>query len=132
VGELEAFGYTFKDSWRGLKPKLFGDLKTKHPKRFPIFKKGVLFTCGLPKGPVLKAFLQYAELSPKKIIFVDDQRKYLESVEAFCKEAKISFEGFEYTAIVDRPKAPFNEKRAQRQFEVLQRERKWLSDKEAN
>jgi hypothetical protein len=86
----------------------------------------------LPKGEVLKAFLDYAELSPKKIIFVDDKEKNLKSVEAFAREAKIPFIGFQYTAIVDRSKSLLNEKRAQLQFEVLEKEHKWLSDEEAD
>lgn len=132
IQDLESFGYTFKDSWKTLKPKIFGELKTKDPKRFPVFKNGVLFTSSLSKGEVLKAFLHYAGLSPKKIVFIDDKREYLESVEAFSKEAGIPFVGFEYTAVAERPKSPLNEKRAQLQFEVLEKEHKWLKDKEAD
>jgi uncharacterized protein DUF2608 len=130
VKELEGFGYTFKNSWTGVKSKTFEELKSKDPKRFPVFKNGVLFTCGLPKGPVLKAFLQYAGFSPKKIIFIDDRRDYLESVEAFSKEEGIPFIGFEYTAIADRPKSPLNIKRTRLQFEILEKEHKWFSDEE--
>lgn len=132
IGELEDFGYTFKDSWKTLKPKTFETLKSKDPKRFPLFKEGVVFTCNLPKGEVLKAFLYYAGLSPKKIIFIEDKKKNIKSVEAFAREVKIPFIGFQYTAVADRPQSPLNEKRAQLQFEVLEKEHKWLSDEEAD
>lgn len=131
IGELEDFGYTFKNSWKTLKPKTFETLKSKDPKRFPVFKEGVVFTCNLPKREVLKAFLHYADLSPKKIIFVDDKKKNLKSIEAFARESKIPFIGFQYTAVMDRTKSLLNEKRAQLQFEILEKEHKWLSDEEA-
>jgi hypothetical protein len=131
IGELEGFGYTFKDSWGTLELKSFESLKSKDAKRFPVFKSGVLFTCNLPKGAVLNAFLQYAGLSPKKIIFIDDKRKHLESVEAFSRDADILFMGFQYTAVADRPKIPLDKKWARYQFEVLEKEHKWLNDKEA-
>ncbi len=132
VEELATFGYIFKDSWNQLQPKIFEKLNSKDPKRFPVFKSGVVFTCNLQKGKILKAFLHYANLSPQKIIFIDDKRKHLESVEAFAKEERIPFIGFEYTAVADKPKAFLNEKRAKLQFEVLEKEHKWLSDEEAD
>jgi hypothetical protein len=132
IEELEGLGYTLKDPWRTIKSKTFGTLKSKDPKRLPVFKGGVLFTCNLPKGEVLKAFLQYAALSPNKIIFIDDKKKNLESVEAFSKAAGIPFMGFHYTAVAERPKTSLNEKRAQLQFEVLEEEHIWLSDEEAD
>ena len=132
VGMLENFGYTFKNSWSTFKSKTFAELQSKDPKRFPVFKSGVLFTNGLTKGETLKAFLQYADFSPEKIIFIDNNRKYLESVETFAKEAGIPFIGFEYTAIAARPKTPLDEKRARLQFEILGKEHKWLNDQEAN
>lgn len=132
INELAGFGYRFKDSWSAFKPKTFEALKSKDPKRFPVFKDGIVFTSNLPKGEVLKAFLEYAALTQKTIIFVDDKRKHLKSVEAFCQKVGIKFTGFEYTAVADRPKSPLNEKRAQYQFEVLEKEHKWLSDEQAD
>ena len=132
LNELADFGYTFKDSWSALKPKTFEALKSQDPKRFPVFKDGIVFTSNLPKDEVLKAFLEYASLSPKKIIFIDDKSKNLKSVEAFCQKTGIKFTGFEYIAVAERPKSPLNEKRAQLQFEVLEKEHQWLSDEEAD
>jgi hypothetical protein len=50
--------------------------------------------------------------------------------ENFLKEIK--FIGFEYTAVADRSKVLLNEKRARFQFEVLEKEHKWLADEEAD
>jgi len=132
IEELESFEYVFKNSWNDIKPKIFSDLKTEDPKRFSLFKAGILFACGVSKGEVLKAFFLYTGLLPKKIIFIDDKKKNLESVETFSNEAKIPFIGFHSIAVAERPKSPLNEKRAKLQFEILEKEHKWLSDEEAD
>jgi FMN phosphatase YigB (HAD superfamily) len=132
IDELQGFGYTFKDLWSTLKLKTFKNLKSKDPKRFPVFQEGVLFTCNLQKGEALKTFLQYTGFSPKKIIFIDDKQKHLKSVEAFSKDAGIPFVGFQYTAIAERPRVPLNEERARLQFLILEKEHKWLNDEEAD
>lgn len=119
-------------SFQEVKDVTFNFLKSKDPTRVPMFKNGIVFACHLPKGQVLKTFLHYAGLSPKKIIFMDDLRENLESVEAFCQQTGIKFIGFEYTAVTERSKIPLDEKRAQLQFEVLEKEHQWLSDDEAD
>lgn len=132
LNELKGFGYAFHESWPCLKPTLFKQLKPKDPDRFPVFKDGVVFTCNLPKGMVLKAFLEYAKFLPEKIVFIDDKQKHLASVESFCQKAGIRFFGFRYTAVAKRSKPPLHEKRARLQFQVLKEEQKWLSDEEAD
>ena len=44
----------------------------------------------------------------------------------------IEFLGIEYTAAYDTKIEQFNAKRAKLQFEVLEKEHKWLSDQEAD
>jgi len=132
INELAKYDIHFKKSWPMLSDKTFAQLKSEDPMRFPAFKNGILFTCYLSKGDVLKAFLPYAGLIPKKIIFIDDKRKYLESVEGFCKEHNIAFKGYEYTAVADRPRSPLNKARVKLQLQVLEDEHKWLSDEEAD
>ena len=80
----------------------------------------------------VSVFLQYAGIAPKKIIFVDDKRKHLESVEEIAKSHDIPFIGIEYTAAGDIPASPLNEKRADLQYKVLEKEKKWISDSEAD
>lgn len=132
IHDLKSFGIDTSRSFRDVKAVTFTFIPSKDPKRFPCFQEGIVFTCHLPKGKLLKAFLKYTGLSPKKIIFIDDKRSNLESIEEFCKETGKKHTGFEYTAFTERPKLPLDEKRAHLQFEILEKEHKWLSDDEAN
>ena len=79
---------------------------------------------------VLKAFLAAANAQFKHIIFVDDLRNNLESVEDFCNEAGIAYQGFEYTANVNS--STLNEKRVKIQMDTLINKNKWLNDLEAD
>jgi hypothetical protein len=110
----------------------FKDLQSKIKKAIPGYKEGVLFTCGTDKGTVLKYYFNHIQYKPKKIIFIDDKRKNLNSVESFCNNTGIEFLGFEYTAVTHGPKQTLNEHRARLQFSVLEKEHKWLSDSEAD
>lgn len=136
--ELKKHGYHFDLSWQVLKPKIFTGLEkigkglSAKSSSMPVFKSGIVFTSAVSKGQALKAFLQYAGIAPKKIIFVDDKRKHLESVEEIAKSYNISFIGIEYTAASDIPASPLNEKRADLQYKVLEKENKWISDSEAD
>ena len=136
--ELKKHGYHFDLSWRVLKPKVFTGLEktgkglSAKNSSMPVFKSGIVFTSAVSKGQALEAFLQYARIVPKKIIFVDDKRKHLESVEEIAKSHNIPFIGIEYTAVSNIPASPLREKRANLQYEVLEKEKKWISDSEAD
>ena len=136
--ELKKHGYHFDLSWRVLKPKVFTGLEktgkglSAKSSSMPVFKSGIVFTSAVFKGQALEAFLQYARIVPKKIIFVDDKRKHLESVEEIAKSHNIPFIGIEYTAVSNIPASPLSEKRANLQYEVLEKEKKWISDSEAD
>ena len=136
--ELKKHGYHFDLSWRVLKPKVFTGLEktgkglSAKNSSMPVFKSGIVFTSAVSKGQALEAFLQYARIVPKKIIFVDDKRKHLESVEEIAKSHNIPFIGIEYTAVSNIPASPLSEKRANLQYEVLEKEKKWISDSEAD
>lgn len=136
--ELKKHGYHFELSWQELKPKIFTGLEkigkglSANSRSMPGFKSGIVFTSFVSKGQVLKAFLQYAGIVPKKIIFVDDKRKQLESVEEIAKSHDITFIGIEYTAASDIASSNLNEKRADLQYEILEKEKKWISDYEAD
>ncbi len=138
IYELKRIGYNFGKSWSGLAPQHFeglgkmGSGLSVKSRSAPAFKNGVVFTSSVSKGEALKAFLAYAHFAPKKIIFIDDKKKHLESVESIAKSLGIPFVGFEYTAVADKPASALDEKRARLQFEILEKEHKWLSDEEAN
>lgn len=130
AGELQKLGYHFEHSWPGLKEKVFSSLGSHDPKRFPVFKEGVILTCRISKGRVLKAFLDYAGAAPKRIIFVDDKRKNLHAVEEMARGKGIEFLGIEY--MPPQCAHPLNAKRAALQFEMLEKEKRWVGDAEAD
>jgi hypothetical protein len=136
-GELSKNGYHFDLSWPSLKAKTFEGLEkgqslSTKSHAMPVFVKGIVFTNTVSKGQALNAFLKYAQFTPKKIIFIDDKRKYLESVEEIASAHNIPFMGIEYTAAHDIQGEPLNEKRADLQYDVLKKEKKWISDIEAD
>lgn len=138
VNELQQLGYHFENSWKNTKSHVFKELikQTGHglsakSESASLFKDGVVFASGVSKGDALTAFLAYAGLSPQKIIFIDDKKKHLESVEKVAKDLGIPFVGIEYTATKATKFAPLNKARVELQFEVLEKEHKWLSDEEA-
>ncbi len=74
---------------------------------FLCYKSGVIFTEGRDKGDALKFFLKImGDIfgGPKKIVFVDDQKKHLESVEKACNELKIDFTGIRYARLDEKVK----------------------------
>ena len=57
------------------------------------------------KGEVLTQFLKLIKHEPKRIVFVDDKLKHVQSVEAAMKELKIPYIGFRYGAADEKVKA---------------------------
>lgn len=98
----------------------------------PMHKKGIVFTCNKDKGKILRSFLQTANFKPTSIIFVDDKRDNLESVEKLCQQLGIQFTGFHYTACRAQPDPGLDHKRARLQLATLAKQGKWLSDREAD
>ena len=129
--ELEKNGYHFVKSWKSIKQKSFMYMALNTQESPPLFTRGVIFASSAPKGDALEAFLKYAKFMPTKIIFIDNKTKHLESVKKFAQIHNIPFIGIEYTVVADSKAKPLNKKRAEFQFEILQKERKWISDEEA-
>lgn len=132
IKELKRLGYYFDKSWNKLKNKELKPLLSKDSTKNSVFKQGIVFTNGHSKGDALKSFLNYAGFMPKKILFIDDRRKFLESVETFAQKSGIEFLGIEYTVVEDSKVTPLNKKRSQLQLDTLEKEHKWLSDQEAD
>ncbi len=66
---------------------------------------GILFCDGLHKGDALKLFLQgKSDLKVKKIVFVDDKLKNVESVKATAQDLGIKFVGIRYGRTDERVK----------------------------
>lgn len=83
-----------------------------------LFKKGIVFASGKDKGSVLGKFLKKINFSPKSIIFVDDKKKNITEIDAFCKLNKINYLGFRYGYLDEKIKK-YNPKIADIQYQKL-------------
>jgi len=98
----------------------------------PIFQDGVIFAAKRPKGEILGKFLRLSKLKPGKIIFVDNQLENVLSVEATCKELGIDYTGIHFTKMYNKPSKPLDKKIAEKKFEILLAENRWIDDNEAS
>ncbi|XVN40454.1 MAG: DUF2608 domain-containing protein [Rickettsia endosymbiont of Argas persicus] len=96
----------------------------------PMLISGVILTASANKGLVLKSVLEKSNLHFKKIIFIDDKMKELESVEIICREMDIDFQGIHYGAAKLVPLPVLDKKKEQLHYEILEKEHIWLLDKE--
>jgi len=127
IEELKSFGFNFQNAFPNVKTIYFQ--KEAHKEQPPLYKSGILFSAKHPKGDILKQFLRAIDFYPSKVVFVDDQIQYLNSVESAMKEMGIAFVGIYYTAAKKLP-AP-NENIAELQFRHLEDHGVWLNDEEA-
>lgn len=97
---------------------------------FPMLKSGVILTALADKGLVLKAALEKSNLHFKKVVFIDDDIKYIESVEKVCLDMNIDFQGIHYGAARIAPLPVLNKEKEELRYEILQKEHIWLLDKE--
>jgi len=131
IAELKGIGFQFNNSYPIVDSvDLDPLLATKDPICKPMYKDGILFSCNLNKGDVLKAYFAHQGIRPKHIIFIDDSLKNIRSVEQYCKNNGIEYHGFEYTAAKKHNSKKFDPKLAEMQFNILEKENKWLNDSE--
>lgn len=122
VEMLQSFGYDFTYSFPELDKvtfKSYPSVNGDHPR----FDRGVLFANGgsgkYTKGDVLMTFFEHANILPKKILFVDDRRHYLEGVEAALPEG-VEFQGFHYLGASELKAEPITEEAFRAVWEKLQ------------
>ncbi len=110
---------------------VFKDLKAKRKNSPSNYQSGIIFsTPHLAKGLVLKHFLKETKLQPKTIVFVDDKRENLHSVEAVCAKLGIDFIGYEFTGAYSLHQPELNDADEQLRVQVLQKDLHWLTDAE--
>lgn len=102
----------------------------KSSSQYPIFKKGILFTNQYSKGEVLEAFLDKINWNPKKIVFIDDLKENLISVQKILQNKNIAYTGVLYKA-AERFPSKFDEEVVKKQYEYLIENEIWLNDAEA-
>lgn len=128
VDELQRYGFDFSSAFPNLN---FLELpKTETQQHAPLFKSGVLYSSFHSKGDVLIVFLQKIGLNPKKVIFVDDELKHVQSVVASLDQQDIPCIGIHYTA-ADEGSCNLNEKQARFQINYFIQHDVWLGDKES-
>ncbi|HJD60958.1 MAG TPA: DUF2608 domain-containing protein [Rickettsia endosymbiont of Columbicola hoogstraali] len=96
----------------------------------PMLISGVILTASANKGLVLKAAFEKYNLHFKKIIFIDDTMKELESVEKACLDLNIDFQGIHYGAAKIAPLPILDKEKEELRYEILKKEHIWLLDKE--
>lgn len=96
----------------------------------PMLISEVILTSLADKGLVLKAALEKFNLHFKRIIFIDDNLKYLKSVEKVCCEMNIDFQGIHYGAAKIAPLPVLDKEKEALRYEILEKEHIWLLDKE--
>lgn len=62
-----------------------------------LFRKGILFTSGSPKGEAVLLFLNLIDFHPKHIVFINDKATHLKDVETIVEEKGIRFTGLRYS-----------------------------------
>jgi hypothetical protein len=92
----------------------------------------LIFAAKRPKGEILGKFLSLSKLKPGKIIFVDNQLKNVLSVEEKCKELDIDYTGIHFTKLHNKPSTQLDKKIAEKKFEILLAESRWIDDNEAS
>lgn len=132
INELKSLGYNISKCWPDIKLTVFTNMAKfiRGALRHPIFKAGIMFTCGCKKGDALREFLDVAEFRPDKIIFIDDKRENLFSVSKFSQAIGVKFFGIEYHESYSLSDE-IDEEIACLQFEYLRSNKEWLSDEEA-
>ncbi len=137
IKDLKKLGYHFNKSWIDTKSKTFYNFNPVHAEVSgetlgkPTFSQGVIFTSNISKGEVLQAFLKTTH-KPTKIIFIDDKKDNLESVQQFAMKNHIPFVGIQYTATAKETIKPLNTKRVDFQYDFLVKHQQWISDAEAD
>ena len=100
---LTAMEYEFSD-WRVNHLLGFGlDFSNAPATDFYCYKKGILFSDNTPKGEVLISFFNHLGVKPKKVIFFDDSKKFIDSVESELTKAGIPVTCYHYQEIDHRP-----------------------------
>ncbi len=96
----------------------------------PIFKSGILFSAGYPKGDVLEAFLDSVGFLPDKALFVDDLLHNLVSVHQSLTDMGVSeIFAFQYLGADELPNT-IDPEVAKHQIKTLLQEGIWLSDEQ--
>jgi hypothetical protein len=129
--KLKKLGIDFEQSWKNFNRINFKRTESKGKKFIPFFGNGMIFTCRVPKGEILKEFLtKLPQYKFKKVIFIDDHLKNIKSVEEATAKLNIEFVGIEYTYAKTKKRPPLDMEKVKKKCEILIKEKRWTSDAE--
>lgn len=129
VEELKRFGFDFSSAFPHHHTI---ELPKKEDQIFhPLFKSGVLFSSLHSKGEILIHFLEKIEFFPNKVLFIDDELEYVQSVVDSLTMAGIACIGIHYTAAMKEP-SHLNLDIARFQVDFFLENDIWLTDQEVS
>jgi len=128
VDELKQHGFDFSSAFPN--SNFLEIPKDLHQEHFPMFKSGVLYSSFHHKGDILTRFLKQLEFTPKKVVFVDDELGFVQSVIAALDKLGIPCMGIHYTAAHEAP-CDLNLDRASFQVDYFAKHEVWLGDGES-
>jgi len=130
VEKLSDIGIDFSGSFA--EQKIIIDALTDRAGKYPVFYKGIMLSeeDSIEKGAALGAFLDRVQLRPGKVLFFDDKRCNLQSVQAEMARRSIPFMGYEYTAVEKLPRR-YNPAILQCQLDHLKEYGEFISDETA-
>ena len=127
---LQKLGINFSSAF-AQRQIIFNTLKPQNG-GYPMFYNGILFANLLnDKGSVLGEFFNQAAWCPSKVLFFDDLKKNIESVEQKMCEIGIPYQGYWYRAAERLPNPKFDREIAQGQLQHLLRNDEYLCVDEA-
>jgi hypothetical protein len=120
--QLQHAGYDFSDTFATFSPLT---VRTKRGPR--VFRDGILFAGGAPKGKVLRTFLEEVEFHPRRVLFFDDKMKNVRSVHKAMQKWDVEVTCVCYSGAEKRPQS-FDEKMLEKQSRYFVKRGIWLND----
>lgn len=128
VNQLKDLGIDFSPAFPDWKVVTLKDFE-KSGTKAPAYHDGVIFAKNFSKGEVLKSFFKQTGFYPNKVIFVDDLKENLESVESELACFNIEVLSFHYLGARTFYK-PVCEATIEHQVDHLIQKEEWLSDEQ--
>lgn len=129
IKSLKQSNIDFSDSFPEMDFLVLDQLSDHKTPLVPLFKQGCLFSNKCTKGETLRVFLEEIGWMPKRVIFIDDQLKWLESAQREMNALNVEFTGFHYLGAYSLTN-DLDEDVANFQMNHLKKTEEWLSDEQ--
>jgi len=123
--QLKRAGYDLSFSFPKY-PRLY--IRMKEGKR--LFKDGVIFAGGVPKGKTLKAFFKQVHFKPNKVLFFDDVVSNVRSVRSVMKDWGVEVISVRYDGAAHQP-LTIHKRAMKKQRRNFVKRGTWLNDSKA-